>query len=149
MQAKSKQIDLRLQVSNDTVIYADEEMVKLVLRNLINNALKFCNAGDSITLEAKEYLGEVHISVQDTGQGIPKENISKLFGMSHLSTTGTKSEVGTGLGLALCKEFVEKMGGKINVTSAEGDGSKFEFTIHSPTSPSYEFLQFIEKNNGH
>lgn len=146
LQAKRKRINLQSQISNDTVIYADEEMVKLVLRNLINNAVKFCNAGDSIFVEAKDYLGEVHISVRDTGQGITVKNMSALFG--HLSTKGTKNEIGTGLGLNLCKEFVEKMGGKISVTSVEGEGSKFEFTIHSPTSPSYEFLKFIEKNNG-
>jgi signal transduction histidine kinase len=149
LQAKRKQINLRSQISDKTVIYADEEMVKLVLRNLINNAVKFSSAGDSIYVEVMERLGEVHISVRDTGQGISEENISKLFGVSHLSSMGTKNEIGTGLGLTLCKEFIEKMGGKIHVTSVEGNGSKFEFTIHSPTSPSYEFQQFLEKNTWH
>lgn len=144
LQAKSKGINIRSHVLNGTVIYADEEMVKLVLRNLINNAVKFCVAGDSITVKAKEYLGEVHISVEDTGLGIAEENISKLFDFSHSSTVGTKNEIGTGLGLTLCKEFIEKMGGTITVTSAEGNGSKFEFTTHSPFSPSYKFQQFIE-----
>lgn len=144
LQAQRKQVDLQSQISSSTIVYADKEMVKLVLRNLINNAIKFCKPGDRILVNATEYLGEVRISVEDTGQGIARESISKLFEVSHLSTAGTKSETGTGLGLNLCKEFVEKMGGKISVTSREGHGSKFEFTIHSPSTPRYEFQKFID-----
>jgi len=147
LQAKRKKIKIQSRVSADTVIYADKEMIKLVLRNLINNAVKFCKAGDLITVGAKEYYGEVHVFVEDTGQGISQKNISRLFDVSHLSTAGTKNEIGTGLGLNLCKEFVEKMGGKIRVTSIEGNGSKFEFTIHSPSSPSYEFQQLVERHD--
>jgi signal transduction histidine kinase len=146
MQAKKKHVKIKTRVSDKTNIYADKEMIKLVLRNLINNAIKFCHEDDRILVEAKESLGEVCISVQDTGQGISKENISKLFEPLYLTTVGTKNEIGTGLGLSLCKEFIEKMGGKISVASEEGEGSKFEFIIHSPTSPSYEFLQFMENS---
>ena len=145
LEAERKQIDLKSHVLDSTVIYADEEMVKLVLRNLTNNAIKFCNSGDRISIDAKESLGEVCVIVEDTGQGIPEENIPKLFEFSHLSTLGTKNEIGTGLGLSLCKEFIKKMGGKITAQSAEGEGSRFEFTIHSPSSPSYEFLRLIER----
>ena len=144
LQAKRKLINIESRVSSNAIVYADEEMVKLVLRNLVNNAIKFCNEGDSIFIETKEFLGGVRISVEDTGQGISQESISTLFEVSHLNSVGTKDEIGTGLGLNLCREFVEKMGGKITATSAEGEGSKFEFTINAPSTPSYEFQKFID-----
>jgi len=147
LDAKKKEIDIQSHIAEHISIYADKEMTKLVLRNLINNAIKFCNSGDRISIRAEEYHGEVCVAVQDTGQGISQENIPKLFEFSHLSTLGTKNEIGTGLGLTLCKEFIKKMGGKISVESVEGEGSKFEFTVPSPSSPSNEFLRFIEKDN--
>jgi signal transduction histidine kinase len=101
----------------------------VILRNLILNAIKFCEPNDKIEVRAERENEMVRVFVSDTGQGIPLENLEKLFGFSHLSTMGTKEEVGVGLGLVLCKEFVEKLGGSIRVSSAQGHGSTFEFTL--------------------
>src|SRR6185369_17704716 len=98
-----------------------------------SNAIKFSDAKGEVHVKSKEEKGMIRISVQDTGRGISEEHIKKLFNISHLSTTGTKGEIGTGLGLAISREFVEKMHGVIRVTSIEGHGSCFEFTI--PSSP--------------
>ncbi len=129
LNAKGKQIDIRLDVSEKIRIYADEEMIKLVLRNLISNAIKFCHANDSIFIYAGYEKDMVRVSVKDTGQGISEASMSNLFELSHLSTKGTKDEIGIGLGLTLCREFVEKAGGKISATSELGKGSCFEFTV--------------------
>jgi signal transduction histidine kinase/uncharacterized protein HemY len=127
--AKIKMIDLNCSVANDLAVYADEEMMKIVLRNLVSNAIKFCKKNDQISIEAKAASGSVLVSVADTGVGIKPEQIERLFNLSHLSTKGTHDEIGTGIGLSLCKEFVEKNGGKISVESVVGQGSKFEFTL--------------------
>ena len=113
------------------MIYADAEMVKLILRNLISNAIKFSDPSGEVQVKAEKEDNMIRISVQDTGRGISHEHIKKLFNISHLSTIGTKGEIGTGLGLTLSREFVEKMHGEIRATSIEGHGSCFEFTIPS------------------
>lgn len=127
--AQSKKININIFIPDDLTIYADEEMMKIVLRNLISNALKFCSEDDDINIKAERGLTKVIVSVEDTGEGISQENIPLLFGVAHLSTKGTKDEIGTGLGLSLCKEFIEKNGGKIYVTSIAGKGSCFWFDI--------------------
>ncbi len=127
--AHSKQINVNVYIPNGLSIYADIEMMKIVIRNLISNALKFCSKDDDINIRAEQSGNEVIITVQDTGAGISAEHIPLLFGVAHLSTKGTKDEIGTGLGLTLCKEFVEKNGGKIYVTSIEGKGSSFTFEM--------------------
>jgi signal transduction histidine kinase len=127
--AKIKMIDLNSQVPKDISVFADEEMMKIVLRNLVSNAIKFCDKNDRILVEAISTAENVTVFVEDTGTGISAEHLPKLFNLSHLSTKGTQDELGTGIGLSLCKEFVEKNGGKISVASVEGKGSKFEFTL--------------------
>jgi two-component system sensor histidine kinase/response regulator len=105
-------------------------MLKTVLRNLVSNAIKFTNNGGAINITAEENPGNVTISVSDNGIGIKPNSLSKLFDISQIiTTTGTAKETGTGLGLLLCKEFVEKHGGKIWVESEEGKGSDFKFTL--------------------
>jgi signal transduction histidine kinase len=104
-------------------------MIELVIRNLLSNAIKYCNKGDKISLEAKLDVDYYIISISDSGIGIEEENIPKLFGMNNFSTMGTHSERGTGIGLLLCKEFVEKNKGKIWVESIFGEGSKFSFSL--------------------
>src|SRR5207244_4282926 len=93
------------------------------------NAIKFCHAKDRISIYAEYEQDMVRVTVHDTGRGISKEIMPNLFDLSHLSIKGTKDEIGMGLGLTLCKEFVELAGGKISATSEEWEGSCFEFTV--------------------
>jgi signal transduction histidine kinase len=105
-------------------------MIKVVLRNLLSNAIKFTNKSGSIFIEANSNHEDIIISVSENGIGITPENLSMLFSISQvLTTTGTANEQGTGLGLLLCKDFVEKHGGRIWAESEPGKGSKFSFTM--------------------
>jgi two-component system sensor histidine kinase/response regulator len=105
-------------------------MIKTILRNLVSNAIKFTESGGAINIDAKENSGNITISVSDNGIGIKPDNLKKLFDISEVLTTpGTAKETGTGLGLLLCKEFVEKHGGKIWAESEIGKGSVFRFTL--------------------
>ncbi len=107
-------------------------MLKTILRNLISNAIKFTNPGGRIYVIAEADKTAITISVSDNGVGIAPEVKNQLFDISQTHTTnGTASESGTGLGLFLCKDFVEKHGGKIWVESAEGKGSTFNFTLEA------------------
>jgi len=111
-------------------VMADRKMINTVLRNLVSNAIKFTEPGGEVRIKGKDLGNEFEISVSDSGVGIPEENLPKLFSISeNYSTNGTDNESGTGLGLLLCKEFVEKSGGKIRVSSEPGLGSEFFFTI--------------------
>lgn len=130
--AEQKFIILKKELPSALTVYADKNRIRTVLRNLISNAIKFTNQGGEITISAIEDKNNFTISVRDTGIGIPPETIDKLFRIdSNYSTSGTQNEKGTGLGLILCKEFVEKHGGKIWVESKLGEGSKFKFTLPS------------------
>jgi len=105
-------------------------MIKTVLRNLISNAIKFTEEKGFITLSALKHKTHVEVIVADTGIGIPRENIDLLFNVdTNISTKGTDSEPGTGLGLILCKEFVVRNGGTIWVESQLNKGSQFKFTL--------------------
>lgn len=111
-------------------IFADKNMVNTVLRNLVSNSIKFTNINGIIGIYAETNLNTVIISVSDNGIGIEPDTLNKLFDISQkISTGGTENEIGTGLGLVLCKEFVEKHGGKIWVESVFGKGSDFKFTM--------------------
>lgn len=113
---------------------ADKDMMITVLRNLISNAIKFTNKGGIINVHAEQNKSTVIITVTDSGIGIEPGKLSKLFDISHkITSVGTANEEGTGLGLLLCKEFVEKHNGKIWVESQEGKGSSFKFTIPKTT----------------
>lgn len=140
--AKQKGIELRNNVEDDLTVYADLNMLKLVLRNLISNGIKFTNKSGFVAVSAvrndpfqrnlrsekKDMI--VEITVSDNGVGIAEIDLEKLFRDDvRYSTEGTSKEQGTGLGLLLCKEIVEKHGGKIWVESEPGKGSKFIFTI--------------------
>jgi two-component system sensor histidine kinase/response regulator len=128
--AEQKQITLRNLVPEDTSAYADQDMIHTVLRNLISNALKFTRPGGSIEVAATQVNEHVEIAVLDTGIGIDGENIPKLFRIDvKYIREGTAEEQGTGLGLILCKELVEKNGGKIWVESEIGKGTTFKFTL--------------------
>jgi two-component system, sensor histidine kinase and response regulator len=113
-------------------VFADKDMITLVIRNLISNAVKFCRSGDQIDIKVNSLNDYAEVEVSDTGKGISKEMLSKLFTNGVVSTEGTSGEIGTGLGLMLSKEFVEKNGGTLRVKSELEKGSRFLFTIPIP-----------------
>lgn len=129
--ANSKSISLKHSGLKDVVVFADRNMISTVVRNLISNAIKFTYPGGIITLLVEQKLkSEVLISVQDNGTGISPELMEKLFKIEQRTIVrGTASETGTGLGLILCKEFVERNKGSIWVKSVPGTGSVFTFSI--------------------
>jgi len=117
-------------IDQNLTAVADKEMFNLIVRNLISNAIKFTNNNGQIIISAQQKDGMIEVSVEDNGVGISKDNIGKLFRIdTQLIVPGTNNETGTGLGLILCKEFVTKNGGDIWVTSEEGKGTKFSFTV--------------------
>ncbi len=128
--AMSKNIRLIGEIEENTSVYADSDMITTVIRNLLSNSIKYTPDGGSITISADDKGDVLEISISDTGVGIKPEDIEKLFriDVKH-STPGTAKEQGTGLGLNLCKEFVEKNNGKIGVESTVGKGSRFYFTV--------------------
>jgi PAS domain S-box-containing protein len=126
----NKKIDLINKVSNNVSLHADLNMVKTVLRNLINNGIKFSHPGGQIIVDAVIREEYIEISVRDQGVGIEKDAIEKILDKkSNFTTRGTNGEKGSGLGLDLCIDFVEKHGGDIRVESSPGKGSIFRFTI--------------------
>jgi len=130
LNAQSKGIMLLNRVAPDQKVFADKNMVGAILRNLLSNGIKFTNSGGQVEVTAEKKDRQVEIMVTDNGTGMPEEMVRKLFNMDSLvSVPGTSNEKGTGLGLILCKEFVEKHGGAISVTSLPGTGSSFAFTL--------------------
>ena len=128
--AVSKNIKFEKKISNDLTVYADIDMVNTILRNILSNSIKFTPPGGSIKLNAKKKDDSLHISISDNGIGIPEQEIPKLFRIDEsISTKGTEGESGTGLGLVLCKDFVEKNGGQIWIESKEGEGTTTHFTL--------------------
>jgi signal transduction histidine kinase len=125
----SKNITVNFVKGDDIIVFADFDMLKTVLRNLISNAVKFTMPGGKIDVFAKQDKLNVTITVSDNGTGMNPETVNKLFDGKLHSTKGTAHESGTGLGLFLCKEFVKKHGGKIWAESIEGKGSSFNFTV--------------------
>lgn len=129
LQAENKQVYLESKLDEPVYCYADREMVNLVLRNLLSNAIKFTPKQGTVYVGAIEKSKQVEIFVQDTGIGMSRENMQRIFGDAYFTTKGTEHETGTGLGLKLCKEFLEKNGGHITIQSEPGKGSTFSFTL--------------------
>jgi len=126
----NKEIEMHSAIKENMFIYADKNMIKTILRNLLSNAVKFSYRYGKVFVSAVLDQDKVTISVKDHGIGIPKENIEKIFRIdANYFVPGTENEQGTGLGLKLSKEFVEKQGGKIWVESIENKGSEFKFSI--------------------
>jgi two-component system, sensor histidine kinase and response regulator len=128
--ASNKNISVTCSLSEEIIVIADLNMLNTILRNLVSNAVKFSKRDGEIKIMAERNPEHITITVSDNGVGIPSDVLPELFNISQNYTTpGTSGEKGTGLGLLLCKELVEKHGGKIWADSIPGKGSQFSFTV--------------------
>lgn len=128
--ANAKEIRLNNHTTGQYYIYADEDMIKTVLRNLISNAIKFTYAGGQIDVSLQETKDDIKVSITDNGKGIPKKMQAYLLKANqYISTHGTHNEKGSGLGLILCRDFIKMNKGKLTFTSQEGVGTSFHFTV--------------------
>jgi two-component system sensor histidine kinase/response regulator len=125
MHAFKKDISLKYHIPTELIVIADIDMLQLVVRNLISNAVKFTPHGGLINIEAQSVLDECKITVNDSGKGIPKDKQGNIFSIKSEPAFGTNNEKGVGLGLVLCKEFIERQGGRIGFESNLGIGSTF------------------------
>lgn len=132
--AARKHIDLQYEIDPDIVVVADANMLQLVIRNIVNNAIKFTPQGGSINIHAQVSANECKMTIADNGTGIDPDKKNTLFSMTSGSTFGTNNEKGVGLGLPLCKEFMERQGGYIDFESKPGKGSTFYVYIPSATN---------------
>lgn len=126
---KQKVINVDKNIQPNLYAHADHMMIQSVLKNLITNAVKFTPVGGSINLGGKVEANQIVMSISDTGDGIPPIHRNKIFTLESVTTPGTKDEAGTGLGLFLCKEFIERNHGKIWYESEEGTGTTFHFSL--------------------
>lgn len=128
--AQKKKIRLASHIMENTMAWADKRMMQVVIRNLLSNAVKYTHPGGEINITSKDAGSHIEITVSDNGVGMDREKADRLFKEQfHESTRGTSNEKGTGLGLVLCKEFVEKNDGEIRVQSQPLLGSHFSFTL--------------------
>ena len=128
--AKTKNITLHPLKKSQIEVFSDEKIVRTILRNLISNGIKYTRPGGDIRISTISKQDQVEVTVSDNGIGINREMCNNLFKVAtNISLAGTLKETGSGFGLILCKEFVEKLGGSIWVESEEGKGSNFKFTI--------------------
>ncbi len=128
--ANEKNITLVSNIKEDITVTAEDEMLNIIIRNLISNAIKFTNTGGRVEISNKANNNYQIITIEDNGIGITPEDLTKLFRMDeNYSIEGTAQEKGTGIGLIICKEFIKKHEGKIWVESKLGEGSKFKFSI--------------------
>jgi signal transduction histidine kinase len=129
--AKQKDININVDILNDDLVcYFDNESITFVIRNLVSNSIKFTPVDGKIDIKIIEQYNEISISVIDNGVGMSEQVIERLFKVDHkITSIGTKGEKGTGLGLILCKEFVEKNNGKMSVESEINKGSIFKFSL--------------------
>ncbi len=128
--AEKKGVVLVIDIADDLPAFGDREMINTVIRNLINNAVKFSNKGGTVEVKILQKKQLFEVIVCDHGVGIPAGDVKKLFRIDEkYKSLGTEGESGTGLGLVLCKEFVDKNGGEIWCKTGEGSGTEFHFTI--------------------
>ncbi len=128
--SKNKNIEIRNEVDGDIYAWADRNMIKTVLRNLIINAIKFTDEQGKVTISSTESNGKVEVQVADNGIGIQKSNLEKILNNKEYYTTfGTKREKGSGLGLNLCIDFINRNDGELFIDSEYGKGSTFTFTL--------------------
>lgn len=129
LQAESKHIYMKSGIDAPVYVYADKDMINLVLRNLLSNAIKFTPEEGTISVGAREDRSHIEVFVEDTGTGISEENLKKLMEANYYTTRGTDGETGTGLGIMLCREFLYRNGGSMYVRSQPGKGSIFSFKL--------------------
>jgi signal transduction histidine kinase len=128
--ASRKHVLLNRQVSGLIKVWADADQLQVILRNLIHNAIKFSAFNSRIDLKACRKKTYCQITVKDYGIGMTAEEIDALIASKrYISKTGTEQEKGTGLGLLLCKEFINRNGGDISITSVLGEGTEVSFTL--------------------
>lgn len=128
--AQAKNITFENKVTEELKVFSDSNLINTVIRNLVNNAIKFTGEGGTITLSVDSNMKNYQVNVSDTGVGMSDLAVDNLFRIDvNTSTLGTKNEKGTGLGLIVCKEFINIIGGEIWATSELGKGSTFSFTI--------------------
>ncbi len=128
--ARTKNIILDNRIDEEDIVFADRNMLQTVLRNLVSNSIKFSHSNSKIIISSRKVENEIEITIKDFGVGISKENLDNLFRIdTQVSTKGTQNEIGTGLGLILCKEMIELNGGKIWAESEIYKGSRFYFTL--------------------
>ncbi len=133
--AMSKKLLLENNIPKNILVMADENMLNTIFRNLIYNGMKFTNEGGKVSVTAYEENKFIKIIVEDNGIGIDENTKSKLFEHDfNKSKNGTAGESGTGLGLIICKDFIEKLGGNIYVESQLNKGTRFIFTLPSHTN---------------
>ncbi len=130
LNAQEKEISFEVQIAKDLNVKCDIEMLRIILRNLISNAIKFSPVKGCIVLSASVKDNQAIVCVEDSGVGIVNDDIEKIFSKTnHISTYGTNNEKGTGIGLQLCQDLLEKNNGKIWVESEQNKGSRFYFSI--------------------
>ncbi|MBE9510651.1 MAG: PAS domain S-box protein, partial [Bacteroidetes bacterium] len=140
--AEKKGVVLTTNITDDLPAYGDREMINTVIRNLINNAVKFSNKGGTVEVKVHDKNKLFEVIVSDDGVGIPVENVKKLFHIDQkYKSVGTAGESGTGLGLVLCKEFIDKNGGEIWCKTKEGSWTEFHFTIPKYTDSDLKIIQ--------
>jgi two-component system, sensor histidine kinase and response regulator len=127
--AKSKNVQVLTDVTETVTVTADRQMIKTVLRNLVSNAVKFSKPGGTVKINVAVVQHQVHISIIDEGTGISPEYLSRINKGEEVTTKGTGGEYGSGLGLNLCREFVQKNNGTLNIHSIPGKGSNFSFSL--------------------
>ena len=129
-EAKRKELELINNIDKEITVNADMMMMNTVIQNLFSNAIKFSNPGGKVEITGTVINNNVEIELTDNGIGIKEEDLSKLFRIDiHYVEIGSAKEKGTGLGLILCKDFIEKHGGKITIESSLGKGAKVKFSI--------------------
>lgn len=128
--ASQKNIQLKMLIEKGITVEADRNHIALIIRNLVNNSIKFTPNGGTVTIEAKHHTGKVKLCVEDTGVGMTEEEMNKLFKIDKpFSQLGTENEKGSGLGLLFVKEYIQICGGEFTITSTKGKGSRFCVTL--------------------
>ena len=137
--AREKNIIVTTNIPDDPLVYCDPNMLKSVITNLVTNAIKFTPVGGAVSVFSQKEKDKVIICVEDTGVGIPADNLEKILNPSvHFTTRGTQNEKGTGLGLVMCREFIAKNKGTMEIKSEDGKGSRFTILLpaHGPVGQS-------------